>query len=132
MDGHSQKLELIEVAAEITQAEELLAAQGIRRDALIRSLSEAGVSRREVAALAKVSPGRIQQLLSGTLFKVQLSEGAPVYSDGTTGPRGRHLNWEGEARSKNAAITAAQRHWREQYSEAFPGGAVSAERAGTP
>jgi hypothetical protein len=129
---HHKKLELVQVAAAITQAEETVAAQGIRRDALIRELSEAGVSRREVAELAGVTPGRVQQLLAGSLFKVQLSEGTPIYPDGTTGPRGRDMDWEGVARSEAAAVNAARADWRKVHGEAFPGGAVSIERAGTP
>lgn len=128
---HDKKLELMQIAAAITQAEEMVAAQGIRRDALIRELSAAGVSRREVAELASVTPGRIQQLLAGCLFKVQLSEGTPVYPDGTTGPSGRDLDWEGVARSEAAAVNAARARWREFHGVSFSGGAVSVERAGT-
>jgi len=128
---HQKKLELVELAAAITQAEETVAVKGIRRDALIRELSEAGVSRREVAQLAGVTPGRVQQLLEGSLFKVQLSEGTPVYPDGTTGPRGPSMDWEGLARSEAVAVNAARAQWRKVHGEAFRGGAVSVERAGT-
>src|ERR1035438_889112 len=126
---HDKKLELVQIAATITQAEETVAAQGVRRDALIRELSEAGGSRREVAELACVTPGRVQQLLEGSIFRVQLSEGTPVYSDGSSGPRGRDIEWEGIARSETAAINAARAHWREVHGDAFSGGAVSVERA---
>jgi hypothetical protein len=67
---HDRKLELVQVAALIARAEDTIAAEGIRRDDLIRGLSEAGVSRREVAQLARVTPGQVQQILAGSLFNV--------------------------------------------------------------
>jgi hypothetical protein len=131
-DVHDKKLALVQVGATIAQAQETIATLGIRRDALIRELSEAGVSRREVARMANTTPGRVQQLLTGELFKVQLSEGTPVYADGSTGPAGLSLDWEGIARSESAAIKAAQAHWRSTYGKPFAGGAVTTEPAGTP